>query len=665
MIAILHYRSHSNSRELQSTYEDIHQCGRCKEIFHSIDEYFRHKKEKSCQKLKDDSHPVPLVARIPSGTSPSDQAKQAAASSFSLDYGLRTDVAGQVAKNDDCLKTQRSRPGANRRGRPRKLQHEKQNRKVDVGARYTRRRERQPTENRGTPIKLRDRGKIFPKKKWADSFEETSSENCDAGDDVTSGETIADSEQSRRRRGRPPKSTTYSHIMKPARPYPRENIFFCPECDHFTNHRDEYDRHLRVFHRLSTYICPVCHLPFGDKYKLRRHQEKKVCSREADPNVPTPKFMQFKSTNRIYRHTVLDSGAKDKGNVDAVRINTKMAGSGRCAPKSADDIGVDDDAGNTIGCAEINEFSCLECDEFFSCYAAIMDHLKKQHPSILPGICQFCGKWFSSKYRLWRHMTSSVHDHVGAEQLAEVKKELAKLNVKWKASNKQKHERCRKYNCVKCKKTFNARSLYLHHMKKVHNPSEICQKNICDWCGVIMTCSQTAFEHHLDTAHHVKARDSYCTCTVCNKVFNQRSHVTRHKEALHTPLRQVSGEHTSQNDGTNQAESRSANDRRDLAKSLVFKTQEDMDSELDERGTTHLGKVFTCFVCCQHFEYKHAYRDHLELHRVWVPDPDNDGPFPKDLFSSATYRSLTLTSEPSADVIQSENNESQSGCTGD
>ena len=32
--------------------EDVHQCGRCKEIFHSIDEYFVHKSSKVCKKPK-------------------------------------------------------------------------------------------------------------------------------------------------------------------------------------------------------------------------------------------------------------------------------------------------------------------------------------------------------------------------------------------------------------------------------------------------------------------------------------------------------------------------------------------------------------------------------------------------------------------------------------
>ncbi len=32
--------------------EDVHQCGRCKEVFHSIDLYFLHKKLKTCKKNK-------------------------------------------------------------------------------------------------------------------------------------------------------------------------------------------------------------------------------------------------------------------------------------------------------------------------------------------------------------------------------------------------------------------------------------------------------------------------------------------------------------------------------------------------------------------------------------------------------------------------------------
>ena len=50
----------------------MHQCGRCKEIFHSIDEYFVHKRSKICKKTKKpvpaESSDVPVVASSVSET---------------------------------------------------------------------------------------------------------------------------------------------------------------------------------------------------------------------------------------------------------------------------------------------------------------------------------------------------------------------------------------------------------------------------------------------------------------------------------------------------------------------------------------------------------------------------------------------------------------------
>ena len=48
--------------------EDVHQCGRCKEIFHSIDEYFVHKSSKVCKKPKKPPQAEPPQAE-PSDTS--------------------------------------------------------------------------------------------------------------------------------------------------------------------------------------------------------------------------------------------------------------------------------------------------------------------------------------------------------------------------------------------------------------------------------------------------------------------------------------------------------------------------------------------------------------------------------------------------------------------
>ena len=35
--------------------EDVHQCGRCKQVFNNVQDYFIHKKAKSCKKVKDPS----------------------------------------------------------------------------------------------------------------------------------------------------------------------------------------------------------------------------------------------------------------------------------------------------------------------------------------------------------------------------------------------------------------------------------------------------------------------------------------------------------------------------------------------------------------------------------------------------------------------------------
>ena len=52
--------------------EDVHQCGRCKQIFHSIEEYFVHKSAKVCKKPKKpatvESNDTPVVASCVSET---------------------------------------------------------------------------------------------------------------------------------------------------------------------------------------------------------------------------------------------------------------------------------------------------------------------------------------------------------------------------------------------------------------------------------------------------------------------------------------------------------------------------------------------------------------------------------------------------------------------
>ena len=664
--------------------DDIHQCGRCKEIFHSIDDYFNHKNAKTCQKNKDNvitdcrkkqSSNGGLLESLTSHD-------KSIASLAALDIctnGVTQDhsnIKPNIQHSEDKI-TSNIIERPLKRGRRPKNRSQIQHRSTvsdskclpdDTGAHESR---------SGRLRSLRGRDKILPKKKWEDICDEYTGKASSSIGSYEQSDKAALTEASltKKRRGRPSKSTKYSHILKPVKPYQKEHVYSCPKCDHVTNYKDEYDRHLRVFHKLSTHVCTNCHLPYGDKYKLRRHQEMKICTRDADVEIQTPKFVPFKSTNRIYRHPFIESSMDEtceqyQLNIDGSsseqiqKLNTNIAEvfvDGTSVVHSTEEKAQD-----TEVCSEITEFNCRECDEIFSSFITITEHVREQHSGVVPGICDFCGKWFSSKYRLWRHMTSSVHDHVTPEQLSKVKKRVRSLKVSWKASDKQKRERYRKYSCVKCKKTFNARSLYLQHMKKVHNPSEMSQKHICDYCSTILTCSLSTFQKHLEDVHQVQVRESNCTCTVCNKIFHQKSHVLRHRETLHTPHRVLPRDHLAVGGTT---DSTADGCETILQEGYADHHHTSHDHEPNNKRSeneSHLNKVFTCFVCCEHNETQTTHREHLQLHRVWVPDVDKDGPFPIDMFSNATHRSLTLISESASgsQQIPQRRNQSPTNDTG-
>ena len=211
-------------------------------------------------------------------------------------------------------------------------------------------------------------------------------------------------------------------------------------------------------------------------------------------------------------------------------------------------------------------------------------------------------------------------------------------------SEKTQHAKLPKnFSCVLCSMQFYRRANLMEHVKQVHK-SDASQSVV----GL--------------------------TCNICNRTYKQKTHVQRHRETLHVPVQQAPldvlqscvsstyatnsanvtvstsfkadkdyGIETSGASGTKDTPGMNTQDASDACSKPSFiytgpsKKSEGITSQLNqdlkEIQTSCNEQTHQCFVCLETFGTEGSYRNHLELHRVWVPDTVRGGPKPSFLFS--------------------------------
>ena len=614
---------------LSTDDDDVHQCGRCKQLFRCIDDYFTHKKSVVCQKTTDPPH-------LTSSEDKRDDDEQPAS-------------AGPPEASSPA-----PAPPRRRRGRPRKAPKAAVSSEVTsaasgaAGCNVNQQSSGTQTQEDDLPIGRRihsKRRRSTPKKLWKEDSDgepehgkndEAPGKADDDDDDDEEGESTPP--QKRQRRGRRKKP---GRLRKPGSGGAASRDYACPKCDFTERDKDQFDRHLRREHNLTMYVCAGCTAPFRDKYKLKRHTDQCAAAKAKTP------------ADQVIFGTY--ASAKDPDETAAAYKEKLEENATEAAETSV-------------------AFRCNECSYKAQTYEEIREHLSR-HPGKHPGICRFCGKWFASRYKLWRHMTSSVHDTVSEEAMKRAKAELRSRKISWPVSENRKRGNASGVTCHACAVVFRTKVLLERHVRDAHAPERM-RRFRCSMCKSRFT-KRRFLNDHLRDVHDMKGLDlvSHFRCPVCSRVFSQKGHMYRHHETLHTPVQQkpytpaAVGVHSSQRaSGTSvyqqgETETETTGDKR-LDDGTCFARKDGVIVALGEKWVTVEPTawdeeetaegfdavdvdVHACFVCCRHLETRDSYLRHIEQHRVWVPLPD--GPRPTNLFDTTAPVEMT-TADKTRDV---------------
>lgn len=606
---------------LLESEDDLHQCGRCMEIFHNISDYFDHKKKKSCGRVRLETDKREHAGKLGHAN---DATTFGNVVKVSETANRLVNVRESQTKfaDESCNRT----PSENITPVVGNEVNESANDYATRGFSHTI-LTLPSTQGMCTSSEVNEHAAAAEGNSYTaqtvNSVSEQFSQEVESQRSSVTYEKAGATEESvalpRWRRGRPPKSMTYSKIVQLKKPMhwnSKPRLHQCPKCSYIASFKDDYDRHLRKSHNLSAYVCYRCQKAFSDKYKLKRHLQR-LCRREP-PQSKAPAFIEFsKKTN----HMAFNCHAGE----EVLQVIKKVC------------------------------FSCQLCIDLFDSYSAILLHMVK-HPNVRPGICKFCGMWFANRYKLRRHVVSSIHDDVADEQMLAFRKEVEKMKIVCPAGVIKSKLKRHMVTCSKCHQVFVDQVTLLNHRESAHQRNTRGKSYFCKLCSTDFE-SRTKYLLHLKTSHQPATR---CTefpsrqCPVCQRKFQHLSHTNRHRMALHTAHPQVPLSVISEllTDAAVVTEVSRGNSLAD-----------EHARECAEKSKSSAGS-FICFVCCLRFVNKDLAREHIECHRVWLPHP-TDGPVPADLFDPAfTVPPIQVLAEASSRNVKETEEHSRSETVG-
>jgi len=226
-------------------------------------------------------------------------------------------------------------------------------------------------------------------------------------------------------------------------------------------------------------------------------------------------------------------------------------------------------------------YECKICGKRYDTFKYTNNHVTVVHKRPKEHLCSFCGKSFTQKYVLVKHLKA----HIDRPHQCSMCNRRFDSEEKLKIHHKGQHEgRLRRYQCGDCPKAF----LTMQHLKS-HVLSHNQEKNFT--CGI---CSQRFI--HADTLRrhmvrkHIKSQTF--KCDKCPKEYKFKYVLQLHKKNKHN---------LEEKEEKNEENVESANENQPIVKKeeVLFK----------ERQTE-----FVCYVCGKVFSKKYFLQNHLLIH---------------------------------------------------
>ncbi|XP_014221821.1 fez family zinc finger protein 2-like [Trichogramma pretiosum] len=191
---------------------------------------------------------------------------------------------------------------------------------------------------------------------------------------------------------------------------------------------------------------------------------------------------------------------------------------------------------------------CEICGKIFSSKSTLNRHIQETH-EVHKGVkhkCDKCGKCFLRKYQFEAHIISH-NDPARDIYSKKVTKLVCKIcgNGYGRMGDLNRHVNAKHnditFECDICKRKFTQKSHLQDHIQRHHNPVEreldICQisrnnanRFICEICNKKFS-RMGVLNRHVDTIHNNKRFE----CTVCGREFTQNGHLKDHMKKCHGP----------------------------------------------------------------------------------------------------------------------------------
>ena len=161
---------------------------------------------------------------------------------------------------------------------------------------------------------------------------------------------------------------------------------------------------------------------------------------------------------------------------------------------------------------------CPECNIYVK---QLGGHLRRQHSSEQPSVCNECGKRITNSESLKKHIervhteTECICDECG-------KKFKNNQNLAGHIKNVHTESLC---ICDICSNEFKNAKYLREHVKTVHSLEQLC----CDECG--KTCAnKIKLKMHQRAVHTLND----CKCEQCGKIYKNKDLLRKHTRYYHT-----------------------------------------------------------------------------------------------------------------------------------